>query len=121
MPNSSKFSRRQFLHTGTTAVAVTVVGATKPAGAGEPELAVQAPPPATTAPRDLRKPPLTELGRIAKSYGLELSQDDLASFRNLMDGVLASYRRLDQFAEPTLPVKYRRGPGYRPPAPGKRA
>jgi len=33
-----------------------------------------------------------------------------------MDGVLASYRRLDQFAEPTLPVKYRRDPGYRPPA-----
>ena len=33
-----------------------------------------------------------------------------------MDGVLASYRRLDQFAEPTLPVKYQRDPGYRPPA-----
>jgi amidase len=116
MRNSSKFSRRQFLHTGTTAVAATVVGATKPARAGEPEPVVQAPPPATTVPRDLRKPPLTELGRIAKSYGLELSQDDLTSFRNLMDGVLASYRRLDQFAEPTLPVKYRRDPGYRPPA-----
>jgi amidase len=64
----------------------------------------------------LRKPPLTELERIARSYGLELSHDDLASFRNLMDGVLASYRRLDQFAEPTLPVKYLREPGYRPPA-----
>ncbi len=50
------------------------------------------------------------------AYGLELSHDDLASFRNLMDGVLASYRRLDQFAEPTLPVRYPREPGYRPPA-----
>jgi len=33
-----------------------------------------------------------------------------------MDGVLASYRRLDQFAEPTLPVKYPRNAGYRPAA-----
>ncbi len=115
MRNFSKFSRRQFLHSGTTAVAATVVSATT-AAAGEPESPVQAPPPPATAPRVLRKPPLTELGRIARSYGLQLTQDDLASFRNLMDGVLASYRRLDQFAEPTLPVKYRRDPGYRPPA-----
>jgi amidase len=113
--NFSKFSRRQFLHSGTTAVAATVVSATT-AAAGEPESPAQAPPPPATAPRVLRKPPLTELGRIARSYGLQLTQDDLASFRNLMDGVLASYRRLDQFAEPTLPVKYRRDPGYRPPA-----
>jgi len=116
MRKSAKFSRRQFLHASTTGVAATVVAATKPARAGEPELAVQAPPPPTTAPRILRKPPLPELERIARSYGLELSHDDLASFRNLMDGVLASYRRLDQFAEPTLPVRYPREPGYRPPA-----
>jgi amidase len=77
---------------------------------------VQGPPPVNTAPRVLRKPPLGELQRIATSYGLELSPEDVVSFRNLMDGVLASYRRLDQFAEPTLPVKYRRDPGYRPAA-----
>ena len=41
---------------------------------------------------DLRKPPLPELERIAKSYNLALSRDDLTSFRNLMDGVLASHR-----------------------------
>ncbi len=116
MRRALKFSRREFLHTSTSAAAVTMVAATGPARAGEPEPPVQAPPPATTAPRVLRKPPLTELRRIARSDNLELSQDDLASFRNLMDGVLASYRRLDQFAEPTLPVKYRRDPGYRPPA-----
>ncbi|XIA68045.1 hypothetical protein ACFIOY_35455 [Bradyrhizobium sp. TZ2] len=51
--------------------------------------------------------------RIAKSYNLALSRDDLTSFRNLMDGVLASYRRLDQFAEPTLAVKYPRDVGFR--------
>jgi len=115
MRASLKYSRRQFLHAGTTGVAATVVAATKPARAAS-EVGVQAPPPAATAPRILRKPPLRELERIAKSYGLELSRDDLTSFRNQMDGVLASYRRLDQFAEPTLPVKYRRDAGYRPPA-----
>jgi len=64
----------------------------------------------------LRRPSIRELNRIARVYHLDLSQEDLTSFRNLMDGVLASYRRLDQFAEPTLPVKYPRSPGYRPPA-----
>ena len=114
MRKSLKVSRRQFLHSSTTVAAATIVATTGPAGAGEPP--VQAPPPASTAPRVLRKPPLSELKRIGGVYGLELSQDDLTSFRNLMDGVLTSYRRLDQFAEPTLPVKYRRDGGYRPTA-----
>ena len=116
MKTSSKYSRRQFVCAGTSGMAATIVATSSPARAGELEAHVQAPPPAATAPRILRKPPLTELNRIAKSYDLVLSQDDLTSFRNLMDGVLASYRRLDQFAEPTLPVKYQRDAGYRPAA-----
>jgi amidase len=68
-------------------------------------------PPSHTAPRALRKPPLGELQRIAQQYGMDLSPDDLASLGNLMGGVLASYRRLDQFVEPTLPVKYPRQTG----------
>jgi len=73
-------------------------------------------PPVHTAPRVFRKPPLEELQRIAQTYGFDLSSDEAVSFRNLMDGVLASYRRLDQFVEPTLPVKYPRDAGYRPTA-----
>src|ERR671925_484171 len=73
-------------------------------------------PPSHTAPRGLRKPPLEELQRIANVYGFDLSPDDAAAFRGLMDGMLASYRRLDQFVEPTLPVKHPRDPGYRPTA-----
>src|SRR6059036_2178674 len=115
MRRQSSYSRRQFFRVGAAGVATTMVVAPG-RGRGVARAAVQAPPPPTTAPRILRKPPLRELERIAGSYGLELSQDDLASFRNLMDGVLASYRRLDQFAEPTLPVKYPRDAGYRPPA-----
>jgi amidase len=95
-------------------LAATVLRASTATGAAAE--AVQSPPPAATAPRVLRKPPLDELQRIATSYGLDLSREDLASFRGLMDGVLASYRRLDQFAEPTLPVKYPREPGWRPAA-----
>ncbi|MGH8631259.1 MAG: amidase, partial [Burkholderiales bacterium] len=108
------YSRRRFLQAGAAGVAAGVVGVGAPGRARAAK--VQAPPPMTTAPRVLRKPPIRELERIAQQYGLDLSADDLASFRNLMDGVLASYRRLDQFAEPTLPVKYPRDSGYRPAA-----
>ncbi len=113
MRKPGTYSRRQFFQVGAAGVAASVVTAS---GRGQALARVQSPPPAVTAPRVLRKPPLGELQRIAQSYNLELSQEDIVSFRNLMDGVLASYRRLDQFAEPTLPVKYRRDPGYRPSA-----
>jgi amidase len=111
--NTRKYSRRQFVLTSAAGVATTMVAAS---GRGVAQAAVQSSPPLNTAPRVLRKPPLDELQRIARSYGLEMSNEDLVSFRNLMDGVLASYRRLDQFAEPTLPVKYARDAGYRPSA-----
>src|SRR5438309_7336558 len=115
MRRQFSYSRRQFFRVGAAGVAATVVAAPR-RGRGVAHAAVQGPPPLNTAPRVLRKPPLDELGRIAKSYDLDLSTEDLASFRTLMDGVLASYRRLDQFAEPTLPVKYARNAGSRPPA-----
>jgi amidase len=118
MRSSPNYSRRRFLHAGTAGVAASVVAAATPVRVAE--AGIQAPPPTATSPRILRKPPLPELERIAKSYNLDLSRDDLTSFRNLMDGVLASYRRLDQFAEPTLAVKYPRDAGFRPPASGNR-
>jgi amidase len=116
MKMSPKYSRRQALHAATAGMAAAVLSPKEATHAASTEGGVQEPPPPTTAPRILRKPPLNELERISKSYGLQLSRDDLESFRKLMDGVLASYRRLDQFAEPTLPVKYRRDAGYRPAA-----
>src|SRR6266540_1006836 len=116
MRTSPNYSRRRFLHAGAAGAAATVVAAATTPVRAAAEAGTQPPPSTATAPRILRKPPLPELERIAKSYNLDLSAEDLASFRNLMDGVLASYRRLDQFAEPTLPVKYPRNPGFRPPA-----
>src|SRR6266511_5337311 len=73
-------------------------------------------PPVHTAPRVLRRPPIGELQRIALSYGMDLNPEELAGLRDLMEGVLASYRRLDQIVEATLPVKYPRDAGYRPTA-----
>ena len=64
----------------------------------------------------VRLPSIEQLDAISRSFGLALSGDDLASFRDLMRGPLASYARLDQLVEPKLAVKYPRGPGYRPAA-----
>ena len=114
MRASPNYSRRRFLHAGAAGAAATVVAAATTPVRAAAEAGTQPPPSTATAPRILRKPPLPELERIAKSYNLALSRDDLTSFRNLMDGVLASYRRLDQFAEPTLVVKYPRNAGFRP-------
>jgi len=62
----------------------------------------------------VKTPTLDELEYIATQFGLDLSGEDLASFQALMAGPLASYQRLQELVEPRLPVKYPRGPGYRP-------
>ena len=63
----------------------------------------------------VRPPTIAELADIAASFGLKLSEEDLASFRGLMLPMLESYRAVEQMAEPPLlPVKYPRSPGYRP-------
>lgn len=61
----------------------------------------------------VRTPSLDQLSEIALQYGLDLTDADLASFRGLMAGMMASYARLDQLAEPIPPVRYPRAPGHR--------
>lgn len=61
-----------------------------------------------------KMPTLQDLASIADSLSFTLSEQDLESFRGLMTGSLASYARLDELTEPSLPVKYPRTPGYRP-------
>ena len=61
-----------------------------------------------------RLPTIEQILGIADLYGMHLTLEDAASFRGLMAGPLASYARLDQLAEPKLPVSYPRAPGYRP-------
>jgi len=111
------YSRRQFFRGGVTGIVGSAFAASGRARqALAQSAAVQAPPPLITAPKVLRSPPIDELQRIARAFWMNLSPEDLASFRNMMEGALASYRRLDQFAEPTLEVKYPRDAGYRPTA-----
>jgi amidase len=62
----------------------------------------------------LRLPTDVEILDIARSFGMTLTANDAASFRGLMAGSMASYARLDELAEPKLPVKYPRTQGFRP-------
>src|SRR5262245_39973212 len=62
----------------------------------------------------VKTPTLDDLARIAEGFSLRVNKEDLESFRGLMGGMLASYARLDELTEPTLPVKYPRSPGFRP-------
>ena len=63
----------------------------------------------------VRPPTTEELRDIARSFGLTLSDDDLASFRGIILPLLESYRTVERMAEPPLlPVKYPRAPGWRP-------
>src|SRR3989440_1853667 len=64
----------------------------------------------------VQQPSLETLARIADQYGFEIPADRLATFRALIGHSLASYGRLDELVEPSLPVSYPRQPGHRPPA-----
>ncbi len=63
----------------------------------------------------MTKPPnIEQLKEIGSSFGLHLDEEDARSFAALIEATLASYNRLDQLAEPALPVKYPRSGSYRP-------
>ena len=86
----------------------------KRVGAGFAEAQQGNPPFDPTTPRPLRSPTLREFRTIADNYGLELTDKELNVYLEHMKPKLASLRKLEQMAEPTLPVKYPRTPGYRP-------
>jgi amidase len=62
----------------------------------------------------VRVPTATEVGDIAASFGMTLSDADANSFMAMIKGTLASYERLDVLSEPKPIVKYARTSGYRP-------
>ena len=64
----------------------------------------------------VKKPSIEDLRKAAIAFHLALTPEDLISFRGLTDGVIASYRRLDELAEPRPAVKYPRTTGHRPGA-----
>ena len=62
----------------------------------------------------VRAPKPEQIKQLGRAFGLTLDDGDAGSFAGLIEGTLASYRRLDQLAEPELPVKYPRSGSYRP-------
>ena len=62
----------------------------------------------------VKTPTLDDLARIAASFSLRETKEDLESFQGLMADMLTSYARLDELPEPLLPVTYPRHPGFRP-------
>ncbi|MEM7540053.1 MAG: amidase [Pseudomonadota bacterium] len=62
----------------------------------------------------VNNPTPEDLELIAAQHGLDLTDEDMASFLGLIDGALDSYRRVDELVEPKRPVRYARSIGYRP-------
>jgi len=62
----------------------------------------------------VKLPSSKQLREISASYNLDLSDADVESFLGLMQGAMASYRRLDQLVEPAPEVRYPRSGGHRP-------
>lgn len=61
-------------------------------------------------------PSIAMLAKIAADYAIELNEQDAASYRSLMKGIIGSCRQLEGFPERKPPVKYPRTPGRRPDA-----
>ncbi|MSO73843.1 MAG: amidase [Alphaproteobacteria bacterium] len=61
-------------------------------------------------------PSVREVLELAEGFGIEMSEAEAASYRGLMQGPMASYRRLEEIPEFRPPVKYKRDSGYRPSA-----
>jgi amidase len=59
-------------------------------------------------------PTASQIQEIADDLGLELTDELADDFRTLMSGTIESYKKVDEFAERKLPVKYARGGGMRP-------
>jgi amidase len=59
-------------------------------------------------------PSVKAILRIAEDYGIDLTTEDAAVYRDMMQPLVASYRRLEELPERKLPVKYPRTSGWRP-------
>ena len=60
-------------------------------------------------------PTLAEVREIAERNNIRLSEEELREYQEFMSEGVKAMTRIDRLPEPTLPVKYPRVPGYRPP------
>src|SRR5437660_11653999 len=64
----------------------------------------------------VRLPTLQQIDRLGSDFGLTLSSEEVAAFREAFKVPLASYGRLEELVPPALAPIPPRSPGYRPPA-----
>lgn len=64
----------------------------------------------------IQAPSADHVMEIAASFGMDLTEDDAKSFAGLLNGLKASYDRLDRMVEPKPEVKYARTTGAQPKA-----
>lgn len=62
----------------------------------------------------VRPPNIEQLKEISEGFALHLHEQEARSYLGLMEATVASYDRLDQLAEPELPVKHPRSGSYKP-------
>ncbi len=59
-------------------------------------------------------PTASQIREVAESFGMTLTDDDVASFQGMMGGYVAAYQQIDAMPDALPEVKYPRTPGVRP-------
>lgn len=69
----------------------------------------------TASPPNVRPPTEDEIRELAAHHHMTLSDDEVAEYAAIIEGMLAGYERIDELQDPTPDVKYHhRDPGYKP-------
>lgn len=69
----------------------------------------------TESPPNIRPPTDDEIREIAEEHHMSLSDDELADFAAIIEGMVEGYERIDELPDPKPEVKYHtRDPGYKP-------
>ncbi|MXR41367.1 amidase [Halobaculum sp. WSA2] len=69
------------------------------------------------SPPNVRRPTEEEIRELAAHHHMSLSDDEVADFAAIIDGLFEGYERIDELADPTPEVAYHtRDPGYEPDA-----
>ncbi|XP_033111686.1 amidase-like isoform X3 [Anneissia japonica] len=63
----------------------------------------------------VRMPDIKKVEELSRRIGINLSDEEVKEYRELMKTFVESFNAVENIPEPTLPVKYPRLPGYRPP------
>ncbi|XP_033097265.1 amidase-like [Anneissia japonica] len=65
--------------------------------------------------RPVRVPSIKKIFQLSARIGCDLSEVEACQYQDVMGSMLEGVNIVDAIPEPTLPVKYPRTPGYRPP------